>query len=180
MRGLPVVLAGVVVGVGSLTSRVMVPPSCYVANTAVIWHGDPDYTIHRIITTGIRRYDDAGQGTIAQCAPKDSADIVANRAALARVVDSLRVEPPLTMNRLELAARSEQLILSQLVSLDAKARAHSDRFLGLEIVEVKRANGAEVSATALPAFSKTPSETESCKARNENLQRSASRVRWAC
>ncbi|MEP6496105.1 MAG: hypothetical protein ABJF01_25750 [bacterium] len=179
MRSIPILLAGAVVGIGGLTSRVIAPVSCYVANTAVIWHGDPDYTIHRVITTGIRRYD-GGPGTIAQCVPKDSGELVANREVLERAVDSIRLDPPMTMNRLELSAQSAQLIRSQLVSLEAKARAHPDGFVGIEIVDVQAANGSQVPEIALPSFSTTTSDAEACAARNESLQRAGSRMRWAC
>lgn len=164
----------------SVTEWGQVPAYCYVANTAVIWYGDPEYKIHRIITTGIRRYANAGNGSIAKCAPKDAADLAANRAALARVVDSMHVAAPFVMTRMELTVQSVELIRSQLVALDAKARAHPDDFAYTEIVDVTRRDGSEATEVPLPALSTTPRDAESCKARNDSLHRAVSAVRPAC
>jgi hypothetical protein len=180
MRSILLLFCGVVAVVGDVTSRATAPGSCYVANTAVIWYGDPDYKIHRILTTGIRRYDDAGNGTMMRCVPKDSADLVANRAALARVIDSLRLDPPRIVTRVELTAQSSKLIESQLVSLNAKAKTHSDNFANIEIVDVRRRDGTEVPEVVLPELSKTPGETEACKARNDSLHQAGSHIRPAC
>jgi len=179
MRAL-LLLSAFVAAIGGHTNRVSAPPSCYVANTAVIWYGDPDYKIHRIVTTGIRRYDDAGNSTMARCAPKDSADLVANRQALARVIDTLRVDPPRTMTRMELTAQSSTLIESQLVSLDAKAKAHSDEFSNIEIVHVRKSDGSEVPEVTLPRLSKTPLDAAACIARSDSLRRAGSPIRPAC
>jgi hypothetical protein len=180
MRAILLLLSGFVAAVSGLTNRTSAPAFCFVANTAVIWYGDPDYKIHRIVTTGIRRYDDAGNSTMARCAPKDSADLVANRQALVRVIDTLRIDPPRTMTRMELTAQSSKLIESQLVSLDAKAKAHSDDFSNIEIVEVRKGDGSEVPEVALPTLSKTPPEAAACTARSDSLRRAGARVRPAC
>jgi hypothetical protein len=180
MRGIPVLITGVVASVGGFTRPTLGPPACYVANTAVIWHGDPDYSIRRIISTGIRRYEDSGAGAANHCVPKDSADLAANREALARVVDSMHLAPPLVTSRLEIAAQSAELVRSQIVSLEAKARSHPDNFSGLEIVDVRRPSGSSVPAAELPPLSKTVDRANWCRAANDSLGRLGSTIRMAC
>ena len=158
-----------------VSATLVLPPrrvtSCYATLIALVADAHP-YTIRRVVTTGVRRFDDAGGGTRAHCAPSD-ADA---RGALHRAVDKQLDADSAAAEWIDVSGVDADVPRNVLPHILAAVALHAP---GFEFVEVVRdAPGAlDTVATRLVA---DDSSHLRCLERNSELERRRADFRYAC
>jgi hypothetical protein len=165
------------IGVATHTAAATPPPPCYVVVTAIVSTANP-YTIHRVVTTGIRRYEDTGNGSPSYCTPSDD-----TRAARALTAVDMRLRDSTVTGDVEhvvVRTTSPDVAGAHLVQIVAKARATPADFKRVEVVSVKDARGTEQDSIPMPALSHDANARAACAADNAALQRTRVSFAWAC
>lgn len=149
---------------------------CFVAITVVLAAEHP-YSIHRVVTTGVRRYEDSGGGTVGSCAPADKGAIAAARRAVDTRVDSTR--GALHVEHVIVRSTSADVVSSHLVRIAARASTDTV-FAGAEVVNVNAPDGSAVIAMPLPPLTTGERQRSRCWERNAMLQQGNASFHWAC
>lgn len=154
-------------------------PSCYAAITTILSTSAP-YTIKRVVTTGVRRYDDDGTGTISYCASINAARFAEARGAVERRLH----EPPApasdNVEHVVIRSTSSTIAAEHLKYVVAKAAESGDAFPGVEVVRLKAADVTDVDELPLPPLLPTKRARTACAAANAALVRAGASFHWAC
>jgi hypothetical protein len=154
-------------------------PSCYAAVTTIVSTPAP-YRIKRIVTTGVRRYDDDGNGTISYCAPVDAARFTAARAAVEQRLHESSVPTSDNVEHVVIRSTLSSVVAEHLKYVVAKAAEAGDAFPGVEVVRLKAANGKDDDELPLPPLLPTSRARSACAEANVALERAAAPFHWAC
>lgn len=153
---------------------------CYVLVAVIVFEPAPSALIHRIVATGVRRFDDAGGGTESNCVPTASTAVLLGERAVLSRADSSGITPPLRFDRVVLRGISAEAVVGRFVAMAATARERSSRFTRVEIVSLAAYFGTEPQQASIPRQSQNERERERCVADNDELQRTNAGLRWLC
>jgi hypothetical protein len=150
---------------------------CYVAVTAVVSLPAP-YRVARVVTTGVREYEDDGTGTAAYCEPLDVARLHAARAAIDRQIETSH-QAEQNVERVVIRSTSATVVAQHLVYVAASGHAFAE-FHGVEVVTLEAPNGTEYRELPLPSLLPTDSARAACDSANVALRQNAAPFHWAC
>ena len=112
---------------------------CFVAITAVVSTAQP-YRIVRVVTTGVREFEDDGAGTVAYCEPRDPSQIRVAREAVDRKVGDIRLVAGQNVERVVLRSTSRSLVTRQLSYVTASTSEEKTGRSGVELIVLKAAD----------------------------------------
>jgi hypothetical protein len=156
------------------------PANCFVSATAVVWHGQRDYTIRRVVSSGIRRFDDDGAGTPSECTPVNRLAIPSARLAATQRIDSTHSLSIAEFAVIELRGTSVERIRAELLNVESKAHAHPNGFAHVEVVSLRNYLGVEPDETPIRVSTPADSAARACGRDNDDLKRRAASFRWLC
>ncbi|MDB4878538.1 MAG: hypothetical protein JWM41_4984 [Gemmatimonadetes bacterium] len=162
---------------GRVSGAIVLPEPCYAAVTVIRAEAKP-YAIKRVVTTGVRRYDDAGGGSISVCTPANGKQFDAARAEVEK-----RVQTPAITGEIEhviVKSTSAVIVMDHIRAIVAKAETTPGDFRAVEVVILKAPDGKELDETALPRLLKSESARASCLADNAALKQTNAPFHWAC
>jgi hypothetical protein len=159
------------------TGNGVTAPRCFVAVTAVIAMPDP-YRVTRVVTTGVREYEDDGNGTVAYCEPRDVGRLRIAREAVDRRIATSHHDAP-NVEHVVIRSTSPTVAAQHLVYIAAASRG-APEFTGIEIVALKAPDGTEFREIPLPPLLATDSARTACGRANLALRRNAASFHWAC
>jgi hypothetical protein len=166
-----------VAGVRTITAAPTRADSCYAASTVILSTSNP-YRIKRVVTTGVRRYDDAGGGSISACHPTNARHLNAAQTALDKFVQESA--PSGDLEHVVMTSTSPVIAGDHLRHIVAKANESHGTFRGVEIVDLKDADGKEIDELPLPRFAPSDSAHAACVNENATLRRAHAPFHWAC
>lgn len=172
---LTLLLGILLAAVGSATRPA--PTPCYVIVTAIVSTPDP-YTIRRVVTTGIHRYEDAGGGSPSYCTP-----IAGDGAARAQRAVDFRVRDAFHAGSIEhvvVQSTSPDVAGAHLLQIVAKSRSTAGSLEGVEVVPVERQRGQAADSVSLPALHAESAARAACIDQNAALRRANAAFYWAC
>lgn len=161
------------------TAKPVHTPDCFIAVTTVVSRPNP-YRIARVVTSGVRRYEDDGTGTVSYCAPRDPAKLDAARAAVDRRVEEQKDSAGQNRERVIIRSTSPGLAGDHLKYVAAGAAKSGAAFAGVEVVQIGVQDGTRSDDVPLASLLATDSARAACAKANAELKRVAATFHWAC
>ncbi|HEY4216575.1 MAG TPA: hypothetical protein VGM67_05525 [Gemmatimonadaceae bacterium] len=112
---------------------------CFVAIAAVVSTAQP-YRVVRVVTTGVREFDDDGTGTVAYCEPRDASRVRSARAAVDRKVGDIRQVAGQNVEHVVLRSTSQALVARQLSYVTAAGDEGKTGRAGVELIVLSAAD----------------------------------------
>jgi hypothetical protein len=153
--------------------------ACYVAELAVIVDDVADFKYHRVVVSGIRRFE-ATRDVAGNCEPRDAMAVNAMKRAVEQRLDSVRVAPRQMRTTIALQHTSLDFIKSQIVRFATLAREHAGTFKRVEVVSVNVPGAPRSEELPLPRLATSDADAAACASDNAGLVRAGATFLWAC
>jgi hypothetical protein len=159
-----------------LAAALLTPPRrvdpCYTTIVAMVT--DTPYALRRIVTSGVRRFDDAGGGTRTHCIPTDADAPATLHHLVARRLGATDSAAAKWFVASGLDARIPRAIIPHLL---AAAPRHAASFEFVELSALDAPGSPDLDTTRIIA---DDSAHARCLARNAALERQSERFRYLC